>query len=173
MNTANERELEKLTDSLTRYTGIGLLFRRSWDLALTPPSNESTAFDHQHGVYLGLHIDNHEKLPFSQRNDGFHVLCINVGLEHRYLQFVNLDVTSMLELLRIDACEANDRFSSARSLVELFFETYPNYPVTRVRIPANHGYIAITQNLIHDGATNENGETDMALLVGGKYRILE
>lgn len=170
---ALERELAKLTESLPRYSGLESIYRRSWDLASTPSCSDSTAFDHQHGVYLGLHIDNHEKLLFSERKDGFQVLCINVGLEHRYLQYVNLDVVAILKLLDINVSEANKRFQSARALVELFFETYPSYPVARVRIPANHAYVAITQDLIHDGATNECGVLDMALLVGGKYRLVK
>jgi hypothetical protein len=68
-----------------------------------------------------------------------------------------------------DEITAADRYASIRHLTAAFFRSYPDYPVVRVTLPPGHAYVAVTQYVIHDGATNTLGQPDVAFLLGGRF----
>lgn len=143
---------------------------RSADVQITPSGAESTAFDHENNRYIGLHIDNHDKLPIEKRQDAFHLLAINFGNSERHFQFINLGVLGMLSFLseRINVESRNYQVNTSQ-LTSDFLKTFPNYPVTRVTLPPGYGYVAVTQSLIHDGEPNKKGDADIAFLLAGKF----
>jgi hypothetical protein len=145
---------------------------RAIDINITPPSQNSTAYNHQLEEYLGLHIDTHDGIANEKRANAWSLIAINLGREERYLNFVNVDFNGMCN--QLDASLGNN-FNRSKirmpQLVKLFFSTFPDSLIFRVTIPPNHGYIACTQNFIHDGSTNKNGINDINLLISGDFTI--
>lgn len=166
LNQFGEKVLNYLTDS------AGLVVESMWtcDVVINQPSQISTAYNHEQELFLGLHIDNHEHLQLEERKKGFRLLSINMGQSPRYLNYVNLTATGLLEALQLQVNPDTERqFRHPRTLRKLFFDTFPSYPVCRVTLKPNTGYILVTQNVIHDGATNSEGDPDVALMIGGDF----
>lgn len=140
---------------------------RSCDVQVTPANSASTGYDYERRRFVGLHIDNHDKLPLGARGGAFRLACLNVGPAVRYLHFVNLGVPRLLAAVGGDDAATDARFRPIRRLTSEFFRAHPDYPVVRISLPPNTGYVAVTQYLIHDGATNSEGRPDVAFLLGG------
>ena len=160
---------DRLLGSL-RKSGIKESLRRSCDVQITPPGSRSTAYDYKNNEFIGLHIDNHDKLKLQSRTDAFTLICANIGEGDRCLSFVNQEVAAVLSKVQLSA-ETFDSIHREASwkLLTQFFEQFPDYPIVKLRIPPNHGYIAVTQNFIHDGANDSETLTDHALLVAGSF----
>jgi hypothetical protein len=158
----------RVADALAR-PGLEAVSLRSCDVQVTPPHHNSTGYDYRNGRHVGLHIDNHDRLPLLHRRGAFQLVCLNLGPVERYLQFVNLAVPDLLAALGCDAAAAEGRYASIRHLVAEFFQAFPDYPVVRVTLPPDHAYVAVTQYVIHDGATNTLGQPDVAFLLGGYF----
>jgi hypothetical protein len=159
---------ESVVEAVSEF-GITANSLRSCDIQITPSRSRSTSFDHTRGEFIGLHIDNHDKLLLGRRRDAFQLLCLNLGQAERHFQFVNLGISDLVAHLDTDAVDAEARYGKAWQLTSDFFQKWPNYPVVRVTLPPNYGYIAVTQHLIHDGATNSAGHPDVALLLAGHF----
>lgn len=151
-------------------SGLRVVSLRSCDVQITPPGKTSTAYNHRSAHYIGMHIDNHDRLPLAGRRDAFQLLAINLGESDRYLQFVNLGIGDLLARVGTDESVADERYQQeVWRLKGDFFRTNPDYPVIRVTLPPDYGYVAVTQYLIHDGATNTQGHVDVALLLAGHF----
>jgi hypothetical protein len=135
---------------------------------LGPPSSPSTAFDAKTGKFVGLHLDDHENLGFHERSRGFQLLSINLGSAPRYFQFLNQDVRSLLRCVGEDS-RLPETARTAASLVQTVFKRFPGCPIVRVVLEPGQGYVAITQDLIHDGGTNDLGRPDISCLLAGRF----
>ena len=136
---------------------------RTFDLMLSPPHSAGTAFDARSGKFVGLHLDDHENLGFDERSRGFQLLSINLGSASRYFQFVNHDVVSLLRLIGgVAAIPVEAR--TAATLVQTVFQSFPRLPVARITLQPGQGYLAVTQDMIHDGGTNHLGRPDVSRL---------
>jgi hypothetical protein len=161
----------ELTISLPSYAGVELSSVRSSDLTVNPAGRCSTAFDYHTRRFVGLHIDDHVKLSVHERATTFQLLCINLGPAERYLHFVDLSVAGMLGALGKETdIEYQARCRTIRYLTEDFFHTHPSYPIKRVRLDPGQAYLAPTQNIIHDGATNNRDQPDVVFMVCGWFR---
>jgi hypothetical protein len=161
---------ESVVQAVSEF-GITANSLRSCDIQITPSHSRSTSFDHARGEFIGLHIDNHDKFLLGRRRDAFQLLCLNLGQAERHFQFVNLGISDLVARLDTDLLDAETRYGKAWQLTSDFFQKWPHYPVVRVTLPPNYGYIAVTQYLIHDGATNSAGHPDVALLLAGHFNI--
>ncbi len=137
----------------------------SADVNILPPCLKSTAYNYYTDEYVGLHIDTHDEIENQQRKSAPQLLSINMGKANRFLHFVNLTYE------KISALTESDQTASMKELVERFFRAYPRHEVYSIEIPPGHGYLARTQNIIHDGGTNSCGEEDISLFIGGNYKI--
>jgi hypothetical protein len=151
--------------------GITAKSLRSCDIQITPSPSNSTACDHSRGHYIGLHIDNHDKLPLGKRRHAFQLLCLNLGQAERHLFFINIGAPDLAAQFELDPARADERYAEAWRLTNDFFVQNPAYPVVRITLPPDYAYIAVTQNFIHDGGTNVSGYPDIAMLLAGQYRF--
>jgi hypothetical protein len=131
------------------------------DLVVHRPDQPSTAFNPGIGAFMGLHIDSHQQLPFGDRAGAMTLCAMNVGFADRYLNFVNLPVRDLIEVL---ADRGVDPPVSAGDVKNAFFAEFPAYPVLRLTIRPGEAYLCNTQNTIHDGATNRTGSPDISFL---------
>lgn len=131
-------------------------------------SSRGTAYDYGSGAYVGLHIDNEWLKGTSFRNEknrGFGVLGVNLGTVERYLLVIDRTAGQISR----DLGESGTATASAERIKDEFLGRFPLHPVLQVRIKPGQGYFCNPQNLIHDGATNDSGRVDIALLAFGRF----
>jgi uncharacterized protein len=145
----------------------------SSEVSYTPPGIPTSTYDNNQGRYRGLHIDNWSMPPkkLEERGQSSVRVGINVGVGRRSFVFVNLSVSRMLELLatctnfphREVAYSNGNRRCNASAFSEAFMSRFPDYPVIRVDLEPNQGYIAPVNNMLHDGYALFNPEDDFFL----------
>jgi len=151
----------KVTRSLRERYGVTAETTGAADMIVHQPDQASTAFNPGAGEFLGLHIDTHQRLPFGERTGAMTLCSVNVGFADRYLDFVNLPVSSLLRHL---AGRGIAEPESSSALKDAFFTEFPDYPVLRLVLRPGQAYLCVTQNTIHDGATNHDGVPDVSFL---------
>lgn len=168
---------EEVIKRLETYSSIKLLNLYSYELMFNPSGLNSTAYNHKLDTPIGLHIDTHNVKELYLRQEGFQLLSINLGHSERYFYFIELEVKDLIKKL---AQKLNKKYeqlleslSDVNELKSLFLEHFPDYPIKRVTIKPSQAYIAVSQNIIHDGGTNDLGNLDVTLLIGGYYKWLE
>ncbi|MDR3592452.1 MAG: hypothetical protein P4N41_22570 [Negativicutes bacterium] len=133
------------------------------DLIVNKPGVRSTAYDYDHDRVIGLHIDNHQKMPLNERRRSYTLANLNIGWNDRFLDFIPHSVSSLLSLTG----EGSDTAKLPRDIKDAFFTSLVDTPVIRVVIPPGTAYLLNTQNCIHDGATPPGEMPDVAFLMMG------
>jgi hypothetical protein len=119
------------------------------------------------GVFIGLHIDSWDHLPFCERHRSLYRISVNIGCEPRYFLFAPIDVLRMRDLLLETAGEEAVR---GKYIPQLFLSTFPALPIRRLRIEPGEAYIAPTDLLVHDGSTLCATGPSAHLTVRGRFR---
>ena len=162
-------EFGRLVADSVASAGVRVEAIRSCDVQITPANARSTSFDYRERRYVGLHVDDHDRLGAHERRTAFQVFCLNVGHADRYLHFVNVAVPGMIESL--GGSSAIPAGTPIRHVVAEFFRSFPDYPVVRVTLPPDYAYVAVTQYIVHDGLPNSAGEADVAFLMAGWFSL--
>lgn len=158
-------------------------------LGINPPGLKTVTYDQLNNFYIGLHLDSWDKLPLEQRHLSTNRICFNLGLEDRYLLFINLTLIDMLHLQNVDNWDDPlilqwenrqevlrkhyfQNLSGADEILpdiirQKFLHYYPEYPVIKVRVSPGEAYIAPTENMIHDGSTFGKSFFDVTLTIRG------
>jgi hypothetical protein len=131
------------------------------------PNLKHTTFDREKRQFIGLHLDNWEKDPINLKHRSKNRICINLGLEPRYLMFYNIGIDKMAELI---GCQNLEEIShDVNYIFQNFVHKYQNYPVFRIQINPYEAYIAPTEYLIHDGSTLNTKYPDINLVIRGEF----
>lgn len=180
LQNKSEAEIIELSRSIECSTGIGQLLA---DLELrhaqpryngagisTKPSGLLTCTINQNtNSYIGLHVDTFYSKDLDKRSASPSRICINLGCEDRSLLFINLPLQMMARLLEEAGCEDPQRHEAGRGLTIAFLTSFPDYPVTRLRIAPGEAYLAPTENMVHDGSTDGSCHVDITLTVLGHF----
>jgi hypothetical protein len=155
-----------------RLTALGVISEsvRVSNVAVNPPGIRSTGRDFVTNQYVGLHIDNHDKLRLADRAGAVQLLALNCGASDRYFHYVDVPVARMAAMTGTPIDGDEDPKQASDGLKNRFLERFGEYPVIRVVLPPGHAYIATPQNLIHDGAGGSVNAADVAFLMLGRYR---
>ena len=119
--------------------------------------------------YVGLHLDSWDNLDLSRRHESTNRICINIGASHRYFMFLPFSLTEMEEIL---SAHYQDVSIHHLALGEHFMERFPTVPAIRCRLGPGEAYIAPTENLIHDGSSEGQQQSDEQFTVLGHIRPL-
>lgn len=169
--------IEQFSKSAVSWlNSLDLPFRCNYlgaDLAFAPPGLHSTAFDRVNRIYKGLHIDDHEKLPYNKRHQAFILFNINLGSTVRYFKFVNHQLISIMRMLGNNYEHEVIESWPTHKIKDQFFHQFPKYPIIRAVLSPGDAYLCQTQNVIHDGSTNDQDATDISLLVALKAKMNE
>ena len=173
VSDGNQRILQSVTLEVSEFLKniyhIQLSPHRSTDIQLTPGKSPGTAFDFSKKRYVGLHLDNHDRLELSQRRDSFQVLGINLGESIRFLYYLNIPADKMVCALIRSGFQRDYRPEGIKLLTSDFFDTFSDYPICRLSLSPGEAYIATTQYVVHDGAPSLTDDCDIALLISGKF----
>lgn len=159
INVLRERVLRDLS-----ALGYALSDDGPADVVTNRPGALSTAYDYEQDRLIGLHIDDHEKLSWSQREQSRILACANVGWTERYLYVVPLAASQLLRRL----ARSPDVAMPARELKDAWFTHFPMTEVLRLTLPPRAAYLLNTQNVIHDGGTPAGSVPDVAFLTLGR-----
>lgn len=142
-------------------------------ISFEKPSIETVAYDVQDNEYFGLHIDDGLKNSIFSRTTNPNRLSINLGIEPRYLFFVNLSARQIFNLVsrHEPLLKTHPKAISTRELVVKFFTHYPDYPVFRLKQMPFEAYFALTDNIIHDGSTLDKEYPDITIVFIGHFSL--
>jgi hypothetical protein len=133
-----------------------------WGLCTTTVDDER--------VYIGLHVDNWYQQDLLSRADSPNRICINVSEEARYLLLMNVPLRMMFTMLAGEEDEVRLHPGIAGTPLGLaFMQTFPDYPVLKLRIEPGEAYLAPTENLVHDGCTEGMTSWDLAIHILGRF----
>lgn len=127
----------------------------------------NNTFNQKEKTFIGLHLDSFER-DSPTREAARNRICINLGKEYRYLQFVNLSFDQLADLCDMARTTRN---GNPYDILCTFFDRFGTYPVTRIRIDPYEAYIAPTENIIHDGSTEGTSHPDVNVAIRGFFRV--
>jgi hypothetical protein len=137
-------------------------------IRINRPGLLTTTVDDE-GMYIGLHVDNWYHYTLEDRRASPNRICVNVGRESRYLLLVNVPMANMFAMLREAPVNELHPEMVGTPLGLAFMLGYPDYPVLRFRIEPGEGYLAPTENLVHDASTVGMRSWDLAVHVLGRF----
>jgi hypothetical protein len=164
----NTTEYKYAIDKLKSFLNKKYMIKNDFEihnLFFGKPNLSNNTFNSKDNVYIGLHLDSWEKQPFCERKNARNRICINLGKEHRYLQFYNISLTTMASFVGFNT---KGNFDINNIYKEFAFQ-YPNYPVLRIKVNPYEAYIAPTEFIIHDGSNINTIYPDINLVVRGYF----
>ena len=125
-------------------------------------------------TFIGMHVDNTYCYALKDRAESPNRLCLNIGMEARYLLFIALPLQIMESMLReVGKSEFNSDMWMEKHVVSPlgmeFMGAFPGYPVLRLRVEPGEGYIAPTENMLHDASTLGMTSWDILTSVFGRF----
>lgn len=130
------------------------------------PGLTTTTFNKATNSFIGLHFDNFEAFSSSNRKDSRNRICLNLGLQSRYLYVLPLGFDSIKKKLNIQSKDYN---LSNVEVISKILETFPSYPILRIEIAPYEYYLAATEYFIHDGSTIISNKPDINLAIRGYF----
>ncbi len=134
-------------------------------LACIPKGLRTVTFNPRENRYLGLHLDSWEKMTLDELSGVRNRLCINLGRDARYFLYMNLEIKQLQSILKLP------NQTNARSLIQTFLTQFPDYPVIRVKLKPFEAYIAPTENLIHDGSSEDQDFQDVQITLRSYFKV--
>lgn len=142
-------------------------------VAQGPGGRANTTINEETGLHVGLHLDSFDRLPPEERRRGSNRLCVNLGEARRALQFVPIEASKMVSLLHAHGVDVPEEWPRREGrkldLARTFLATYPETPVFRLRLDPGEGYLAPTENLIHDGISEDARWPDVTMTIRGYF----
>jgi hypothetical protein len=120
------------------------------------------------GSHVGLHVDHVYNAKLRERASASNRLSINLGIEARFFLYINLPLAT-IGALTVEQFPFDSRVHDTHGLRSIFMEHFESYPVVRVRLDPGEGYIAPTENLIHDWTTPGETAPDVQFRVRGRF----
>jgi hypothetical protein len=117
--------------------------------------------------YVGMHVDSWVDTPLSTREHSQNRICINAGRSPRHFLFINVGLARMNTILNGTELSSMSYYGS--DLGHEFMTAFPGYPVVRLTVQPGEGYIAPTENIIHDGSTLGMSHQDLAIHLIGSF----
>lgn len=142
-------------------------------ISVNQPGLPTVTYNPKKEAYIGLHLDSWDRLPLAKRYLSSNRICINLGIESRYLLFINLTLNNIWQLLERQKPELikNIHPENVDAVRLVFLQLFPNYPVLKLRIDPGEAYIAPTENIIHDGCSLSMSNLDIHLTIRGYFNV--
>lgn len=122
------------------------------------------------GKFVGLHVDSWDKHSLIERGKSTNRIVVNLGREDRFFLFIRdtmMTVYNVVAKFSPDTPPAN--YTNSINTISQYFMKNPAIPVVRMRLKPGEAYIAPTENLIHDGCSQERTSSDIVLSLRGKF----
>lgn len=138
------------------------------------PGLYTVSRDPVEGTFVGMHVDNSYCHALKDRAESPNRLCLNIGMEPRYLLFIDLPLQILDLMLREAGVRetysemwTDEHIASPMGLI--FMEVFPDYPVLKLRVEPGEGYMAPAENMVHDASTLTMRSWDVLASVFGRF----
>jgi tryptophan 7-halogenase len=168
LDGTQERAIELVVRHIGRAYSEPNSIYRSEGVTVSPPGTPTTTYDLSDNRWPGLHLDGWSGLSPIKRDEAFNRMCINIGQESRQFLYINLSMRRIIEML--SEFHSKLETESPSTIGRLFMARFPEYPVISLDIAPGEGYIAPTENIIHDGTTAKMTKPDVVLSLLGRFR---
>jgi len=144
------------------------------EIAFSQPGLETVSFDKYKKRFVGLHIDDRDAfgrngVSYCERDKTRPRISINLGPDPRYFLFCNLNVDDCVKYNMINENELIEIKRCLGFFPKKFFEKFPNYSVKRIKLDVGQGYLAPTDNIIHDGSSSGTDKFDLSIVSLGDF----
>lgn len=130
------------------------------------PNLSNNTYNREENVYIGMHLDSFERALLKDRKNARNRVCINLGIESRYLLFYNISLLTMYSYVSND----RDVRNNVNMIYKKFALKFPDFPIYRLEIKPYEAYIAPTEYIIHDGSNWNSTNPDINLVLRGKFK---
>ena len=130
------------------------------DVNVKMRQRETLTIDLKKHYLTGLHFDAWEFQTMDKAQSATNRICLNLGKKDRYFVFLNLTLKSVYEAVQSDINIDISKEYDKDPLAQQFLTIHPEYPVVKVKVKPFEGYIAPTENIIHDGSSMDMYSSD-------------
>lgn len=129
------------------------------------PKLSTTTPGPANNLFIGVHVDNHDRLPYPTRHLGRRRLCFNLGPATRYLLLGDRDIRTITRAIHGRHQSRHPHTDDLRTYVA---QGRP-INILRIRLAPGEGYIAPTELLPHDGSTQNSTQPSTAAFWLGNW----
>lgn len=137
---------------------------RPLDVTLKPSGMCTVSMNDHTRRRVGLHVDSWDRGTAPTRALARNRINVNLGREPRHFLFVNASLCELAKLRDV----AFDQYDRVARMVRQLLDETAQLEVTRIQVNPGEGYIAPTDNVIHDATTLERKRLDISLSVLGR-----
>jgi hypothetical protein len=169
---ALQRRLDESALLTTDFRCLDPSATRLLGLARIPAGRHTAARDKERRV-VGIHLDTFDMASMELRHTSRNRISINVCPWDRYLLFVPYTAWRLVEIARREAQPwSEEALRDHRMFVLAFFRDLAP-PIFRVRLEPGDGYVAPTENMLHDGSTFTARADDVSLTWLGYFERID
>jgi hypothetical protein len=136
-----------------------------------PPGLVTTTVDTRNNKFIGMHVDNWDAAPLAQRDRAINRVSMNIGRQPRFFLFLPLSIMEIASVMHGASRSGAEPSADHTALGRRFMERFPDFPIVRYRLMPSDAYIAPTENLVHDGSSAGQDETDEHFTILGHIRL--
>lgn len=137
---------------------------RALDVTMKAPGLPTVSVNDNTGRRVGLHVDSWDRAKAPNRALARNRINMNFGSGPRHFLLVNAALDDAAKLLNLEF-ESYDRVAR---LVREILEQAPELEIIRIQVNPGEGYIAPTDNIIHDATTLDMHRVDISLSILGQ-----
>jgi hypothetical protein len=127
------------------------------------PKQPTTTPNPANGLFVGIHVDNFDRLDYASKHLGRRRLGINLGPGHRHLLVADHDIRAIARTVHRDHQRRYPHTDDLRA----YAAAGRPIRLLRLRLDPGEGYVAPTELLPHDGSTEDATEpSTMAFWLG-------
>lgn len=165
--------LQEVFDGILHYTReLGFSVEepiRRIGITVSRPNLTTVTHDHRDNRFVGLHIDSWFNAAWDQRHVSPNRIAVNIGVEPRYLIFINVPIKRLLDHLTSLGYDRFKLSTLSGEFGDAVTKELANYPVVRIKLEPGEAYIAPTENMVHDGSTLGTHYLDLNLTMLGNF----
>lgn len=155
--------LKLLINHISKFNRDGN-FMTQHRLYFSGMSLRNNTFNKQKNEYLGMHLDSYEGQLLESRHVTRNRICINLGLQSRYLLFYRTSIFEMAQ--KINNTTNNQNIND---IYMRYMMLNSKEPIYRIEIKPFEYYIAPTESIIHDGSNWPSTSPDINLVFRGRF----
>ena len=124
----------------------------------------NNTFNKHDNEYLGMHLDSYERQMLNDRNKSRNRICINLGLQSRFLLFYRTPIMEMARQVNNTSDNQN-----INEIYGKYMSLNIKEPIYKIEVKPFEYYIAPTESIIHDGSNWPSSSPDINLVFRGSF----
>jgi hypothetical protein len=139
-------------------------------LAINDSNLITVTVNSANGLRTGLHFDDWDRKRLKERALSTNRISLNIGPAMRYFVFVPVTLAVMAGFV-LGNGDGLDDIEKPNQIGQLFLANEKDVPVLRVKLFPGEGYIAPTENILHDGSSEGISTVNRHITFRGHFRL--